>query len=124
MVWETDCVRCRQQEWAADIGEQLDPDKHTIVLCHHGMRSNMVRASFQHRAVPWCIRRAQHPLLGLRCASKPRQLQAGWLRYGPVWRHIMCSSSMAIERVVTCAGGQLSDVIAGLQQRQQRGRRH
>jgi rhodanese-related sulfurtransferase len=32
----------RQQEWAGDIGEQLDPDKHTIVLCHHGMRSNMV----------------------------------------------------------------------------------
>lgn len=27
------------------IAQQMDPQKHTIVLCHHGMRSNMVRHS-------------------------------------------------------------------------------
>ena len=35
------CV-CRQEEWAPIIGSQLDPAAHTIVLCHHGVRSNMV----------------------------------------------------------------------------------
>ena len=49
MAWVIDmdviCPCCRQQEWAADIAQQLDPDKHTIVLCHHGMRSNMVRSA-------------------------------------------------------------------------------
>ena len=42
----------RQQEWAADIAQQLDPDKHTIVLCHHGMRSNMVRCECDAPGLP------------------------------------------------------------------------
>jgi hypothetical protein len=25
--------------WAANIEDQLDPEKETVVLCHHGMRS-------------------------------------------------------------------------------------
>ena len=37
---------CRQQEWAGVIAQQLDPAKHTVVLCHHGMRSQMVRHLF------------------------------------------------------------------------------
>jgi rhodanese-related sulfurtransferase len=26
-------------EWAPTIGEQLDPHRQTVVLCHHGVRS-------------------------------------------------------------------------------------
>ncbi|HEY9616279.1 MAG TPA: rhodanese-like domain-containing protein [Microcoleaceae cyanobacterium] len=26
-------------EWSGDIRSRLDPDKETLVLCHHGMRS-------------------------------------------------------------------------------------
>lgn len=43
---------CRQQEWAGVIAQQMDLEKHTIVLCHHGMRSNMVwRFSLQNQAL-------------------------------------------------------------------------
>ncbi len=29
-------------DWGEDIGEQLDKDKQTVVLCHHGVRSQNV----------------------------------------------------------------------------------
>lgn len=32
----------RQAEWGPIISEQLDPLQHTVVLCHHGVRSQMV----------------------------------------------------------------------------------
>jgi len=32
----------RQEEWVPIIAQQLDPQQHTIVLCHHGVRSQMV----------------------------------------------------------------------------------
>lgn len=35
----------RLSEWAEIITEELDIDKHTVVLCHHGVRSMYV-ASF------------------------------------------------------------------------------
>ena len=33
---------CRQEEWAPLVDSQLDPAVDTLVLCHHGVRSNMV----------------------------------------------------------------------------------
>lgn len=33
---------CRLQEWAQDIHEEMDPEKETVLLCHHGVRSMRV----------------------------------------------------------------------------------
>ena len=30
---------CRFQEWGPQAAEMLDPEKETLVLCHHGVRS-------------------------------------------------------------------------------------
>ena len=30
---------CRFQEWGPQATEMLDPEKETLVLCHHGVRS-------------------------------------------------------------------------------------
>ena len=30
---------CRFQEWGPNASDMLDPDKETMVLCHHGVRS-------------------------------------------------------------------------------------
>ena len=33
---------CRLQEWAQSVHEDMDPDKETVLLCHHGVRSMRV----------------------------------------------------------------------------------
>ena len=34
--------RCRLQEWAQSVHEDMDPNKETVLLCHHGVRSMQV----------------------------------------------------------------------------------
>lgn len=34
---------CRFEEWGPSIKQRLDPEKETVVLCHHGVRSMQVR---------------------------------------------------------------------------------
>ena len=30
---------CRMRSWGQTVTRELDPAKHTILMCHHGMRS-------------------------------------------------------------------------------------
>ena len=35
-------ICCRLQDWAQNIHDEMDPDKETVLLCHHGVRSMRV----------------------------------------------------------------------------------
>ena len=35
-------IRCRLQDWAQNIHDEMDADKETVLLCHMGVRSMRV----------------------------------------------------------------------------------
>ena len=38
---------CRMRQWGPVINRELDTAKHTIVMCHHGMRSQQAAEYLQ-----------------------------------------------------------------------------